>query len=626
MIEAGQTVGGYRVERLIGRGGMGVVYEAVQISVKRRVALKVLRQELAEDPAFVERFRREARAQAAIEHPHVLEVYEVGEGEEGLFLAMRLVSGETLLDLLLAEELAADRSLKLLDQVTGALDAAHEVSLVHRDIKPQNVLIGDGDHAFLADFGLTREGSDTTIASSRPMMGSVAYVAPEIVRGEEPTPAADRYSIAATLFHCLTGDVVFPRSSDAAVLYAHAAEAPPSVRDRRVELPGELDQVFDAALAKQPDARPASARSIVEAARDAMGPDTSRFASPPVVDWPLGSLTTPPPPAPARRKSGSSRLAFAGVLLAGVAIGIGAALLVDADTDNARAAATVAPVPDGAQPLGSLLTDPPDRSVDCRGEVPSPRSPPCAIVQTELSNGTVLAPSDGVIVGWAVEGAEGELALDVIRPRGADTVRIGRSQWEVAGNAGPHYFETELAVEAGDQIGLELGSGAAIGVSDADGASTQRWREPLGGAYGTPDLGEGTGFDHEVAVRADFVPGERIELPEHLKGAAAANAPKGNVRVRSPLVVESHNTKLKLELQLVELGGRVALDVNRDGVRTLRVFIEGLEPEGVPVEMKAGGFPGEAIGEVGVWWTNPNSGRATFTYLIVGDGLLEGAG
>ena len=157
----------------------------------------------------------------------MLEVYETGESDEGLFLAMRLVSGRTLLDLLRDGELDAVRALGLLDQVAGALDAAHEASLIHRDVKPQNVLVGEGDHAFLADFGLTSAGSDTTVASSRPILGSVAYVAPEIVRGEEPTPASDRYSVAASLFHCLTGEVVFPRGSDAAVLYAHAAEPPP---------------------------------------------------------------------------------------------------------------------------------------------------------------------------------------------------------------------------------------------------------------------------------------------------------------------------------------------------------------------------------------------------------------
>jgi serine/threonine-protein kinase len=280
MIEAGTSVDGYRVERMIGRGGMGVVYEAVQLSMRRRVALKVLRPELADDPAFAERFRREAQLQASLEHPNVLEVYDVGESDGGLYLAMRLVSGRTLLDVLREGELDAERALRLLDQVTGALDSAHEAALIHRDVKPQNVLVDDGDRAFLADFGLTRAGTQTTVASSSPMLGSVAYVAPEIVRGEEPTPASDRYSVAATVFHCITGDVVFPRASDAAVLYAHATEPPPRARERRGELPEAIDEVLGPALAKDPGSRPPTAQAIVGGVRDALGTGVGRLGSP----------------------------------------------------------------------------------------------------------------------------------------------------------------------------------------------------------------------------------------------------------------------------------------------------------------------------------------------------------
>ncbi len=242
MIERGSNFGGYTIERLLGSGGMGVVYEAVQGSLERRVALKVLKPDLADDPAFGDRFRREGRIQAAIEHPNVLDVYEVGEVEDhGLFIAMRLVDGPTLADLLRAGELSAARTLELLEQVGGALDAAHEAGLVHRDVKPQNILVGDGDHAFLADFGLSKLGTDPA-SRSRPTVGTVAYVAPEVVGGQTPGPASDRYAFVATLFHCLTGDVVFPRGSEAAVLFAHAGEPPPRISSRRPELPASLDR------------------------------------------------------------------------------------------------------------------------------------------------------------------------------------------------------------------------------------------------------------------------------------------------------------------------------------------------------------------------------------------------
>jgi tRNA A-37 threonylcarbamoyl transferase component Bud32 len=620
MIEAGTTVDGYRVERMIGRGGMGVVYEAVQTSIKRRVALKVLRPELADDPEFVERFRREARLQASIEHPHVLEVYEAGESDQGLFLAMRLVSGGTLLDLLRDGELGGERALGLLDQVTGALDAAHEATLVHRDVKPQNVLV-DGDRAYLADFGLTRAGAESTVASSGPMLGSVAYVAPEVVRGEEPTPASDRYSVAATVFHCLTGDVVFPRGSEAAVLYAHAAEPPPRAHERRGELPDRLDRVMEAALAKRPESRPQTAQSIIQGVRDALGQRLGGLGPPPTGALAPASAAGLPPAA------GTSgllprRLAWIALLLVGAGIGVAAALLIEDDEAGEQVA--VAAVPPGAQALGSALATP-DRSVNCRGDAPEAAAPACSIVQSELPGAEVLAPADGVITGWTVRGAEGEVSMDVIRPRGRDTVRVGRSQWEFAGNGGPQHFETRLAVEAGDQIGLELGPGASIGVSETEGATTQRWLRPFGGAYGNPDLGEGSGFDYEVALRADFVPGERVELPEHLTGSAAANAPAGRVRERASLTIDEPR-ETEHDVALVELGDRVALDVSRAGRRTLRVFIPGLKPEGVPTELKVFEYPGEAFGEADVWWVNPSTGRTIFNFLTFSDGNLLSAG
>jgi hypothetical protein len=603
---------------------MGVVYEAVQTSLKRPVALKVLRSELARDPDFVARFEREARLQASLEHPHVLEVYEAGQSDEGLFLAMRLVTGQTLLDLLRDGELDAERAMTLLDQVTGALDTAHEAELVHRDVKPQNVLVGDGDHAFLADFGLTRGSTESTVASSDPMLGTVAYVAPEIVRGEEPTPASDRYSFAATVFHCLTGDVVFPRGSDAAVLYAHATEPPPHVGERRRELPEELDEAFGPALAKQPTARPRTARSIIRAVREALGPSLGRLGSPQVVG-PYGrdSADIALPPPARERRTGLTIAAWAGAVLAAAALGAGVAVLADSD-DESREEVPLAAVPPGAQALGSDLAIP-ERSVDCRGEAPTPRSPACSIVQTELPGGAVLAPSDGVIVGWGVRGAAGDIALDVIRPRGGDTVRVGRSQWEFAGNPGPQYFQTELPVEAGDRIGVELGPGGAIGVTESEGATTQRWRDPTGGAYGSPDQGEGTGFDDEVSVRADFVAGGRVALPEHLTGSAAANAAAGTVRGRAKLTVDEPR-KTRLELELVEVGDRVAVDVYSGTDRTLRVFIDDLQPEGVPAELDSYAYAGESFGEADVYWTNPNTGRVIFHYFLLADGKLEFAG
>jgi hypothetical protein len=305
-------------------------------------------------------------------------------------------------------------------------------------------------------------------------------------------------------------------------------------------------------------------------------------------------------------------------------LGAAVVLLLDGGGDDGRDEVPVTPVAQRAQALGSDLGAP-ERSVDCRGERPAPGSPSCALVQSELPGRKVIAPADGAIVGWSARGATGEMRLAVIRPRGKETVRVGVSQWESAGNPGPHRFETRLPVEAGDQIGIEMTRGASIGVSDAEGAATQRWLEPKGGAFGSPQRGEGTGFDHEVALRAEFVPREKVGLPEHLTGSAATRAPDGRVRDRAQLAVDKPRPT-RLRVELVEVEGRVALDVRSGGRRTVRVFMPDLQPEGVPVELQTVAFPGEAFGEADVWWVNPNSGRMIFHFFNVGDGSLEFAG
>src|SRR5436305_6545430 len=213
-------VGGYRVDGLLGEGGMGAVYRATQLSLDRVVALKVLTGELSDDPGFRERFRREGQRQAAIDHPHIVSVYEAGETDEGLFLAMRLIEGPTLKALLLAGEIDHPRCLKVLTQVADALDAAHAVGLIHRDVKPQNILIGARDHAYLADFGLTK-GSDDDALLTEPghFVGTIDYISPEQARGEGASARSDVYSLTCVLHECLTGEVPFPRPSEPSVLF-----------------------------------------------------------------------------------------------------------------------------------------------------------------------------------------------------------------------------------------------------------------------------------------------------------------------------------------------------------------------------------------------------------------------
>ena len=627
VIERGSSFGGYTIERLLGSGGMGVVYEAVQVSLDRRVALKILKPDLAGDPAFVDRFRREGRMQAVIEHPHVLDVYEVGESEEhGLFLAMRLVDGPALSELLRAGELDAARTVSLLEQVGDALDAAHAVGLVHRDVKPQNVLVGDGDEAFLADFGLSRIGTDP-LTRSRPTVGTVAYVAPEVIAGEAPGPASDRYAFAATLFHCLSGDVVFPRGSEAAALFAHAGEPPPRISARRPELPAALDQVFEEALAKDAGRRPASARGLVASVRERLDAAGVADLGPPRLGPPSGLASETLPPSPdrdgARRGSRRARPGVV-VLAAAVAALLGAAvaalLLGDDGDDAAPTEAAVSSLPEGAVALGSDL-DGTGETVGCRGGAPIPGAETCAIVQAGLDGAQLVAPADGTITGWSVRGASGEMALDVIRPRGDETVRVARSQWENAGNDAPFHFETSLPVERGDQIGIELGSGSGIGIRDADGASTQRWFAPAGGAYGTPDRGPGTGFDSELLLRADFVPGAQTPEPRSLTGREAERAPDGEVRERVEVKISKPPAKVPVEL--VEVGDKVALDLYRGDRRIQRVFLPDLVPGGIPISLDTFVYEGSGFSEVDVYWVNPSSGRLIFHFFTVSESQIS---
>ena len=281
-LATGSMVGPYRIDGMLGRGGMATVYAATHESLGRAAALKLLDPRLATREDFVRRFGREGRMQASLEHPHVVAVYETVEAEEGLFIAMQLVRGPTLATLIAGGALTAARALALLHQVADAIDAAHVAGLVHRDIKPQNVLVADGDHAYLADFGLTTLGDETGLTVTGDVLGTVAYLAPEVIRGDTATAASDRYAFAALAFECLTGSVLFPRPTQAAQLYAHTTEPAPRISTRRADLPEKLDAVFERALAKSPADRPGSASGIVRAVRAALGDELIAVLEPPV--------------------------------------------------------------------------------------------------------------------------------------------------------------------------------------------------------------------------------------------------------------------------------------------------------------------------------------------------------
>jgi len=268
----GSELLGYRIETLLGRGGMSVVYRAEDTRLKRKVALKLLAPEMAEDERFRERFLRESERAASLDHPNIVPIYEAGEVDGQLYIAMRYVAGGDFKAFLREEgRLEPKRALSLLAQVADALDAAHEAGLVHRDVKPGNVLLDSREHCYLSDFGLTKQvSSESGFTATGQITGTIEYVAPEVIEGKKIDARADLYSLGCMLFECLAGEPPFHRDSELAVLWAHVNEPPPKLSERRPELGEELDAVLAKALAKSPEKRSPHCRDLVDAARQAL--------------------------------------------------------------------------------------------------------------------------------------------------------------------------------------------------------------------------------------------------------------------------------------------------------------------------------------------------------------------
>ncbi len=276
----GTTLAGYRLGPQLGRGGMGVVYRAEHLRLRREVALKIVAPEIADDVGFRERFAREARIAATLEHPHVVTVYDAGEAHGVLYLAMQLVEGGDLAAELSAHgALDAGRALEICGQIAGALDTAHAAGLIHRDVKPANVLL-DGRTSYLTDFGLVKHGGATTRPGD--IVGTIQYVSPEQIEGRELTGASDQYALAAVLYHCLCGAPPFVRESDVAVMYAHLRDPAAAASDVRPGLPAALDRVLARGLDKAARRRFGSCAELVAAAREALG-DLVDVAPPRVV-------------------------------------------------------------------------------------------------------------------------------------------------------------------------------------------------------------------------------------------------------------------------------------------------------------------------------------------------------
>jgi hypothetical protein len=282
-VEIGSDFLGYRIDELVGRGGMGVVYRAYDLRLKRTVALKLVTPELALDERFKERFVRETELTMALEHPNVVPIHDAGDVEGRLYLAMRLVEGTDLRALLAREgALEPARALAICGQVANALDAAHRKGLAHRDVKPSNVLLDANEHVYLADFGLTRRLEEQGVrAGEGRSVGTPAYLAPEQIEGTQVDGRADVYSLGCVLFECLTGTVPYRRASRLAAAWAHLEQEPPSASELGgSELPAAIDAVLQRALAKEPDHRYPTCGALIAAAAEAL-----ELRRPPILRW-----------------------------------------------------------------------------------------------------------------------------------------------------------------------------------------------------------------------------------------------------------------------------------------------------------------------------------------------------
>jgi predicted Ser/Thr protein kinase len=349
----GTPFGRYQLLELLGRGGMGEVWRAYDTAMDRVVALKMLLPRFAQDPEFERRLRREARAAASLDDPHVVPIHDVGEIDGRLYVAMRLISGRDLQTLLDAGPLDVERAVNIIEQIASALNDAHQAGLVHRDVKPSNILIARNDFAYLIDFGIARAVDDTGLTSAGTTVGTWAYMAPERFSAGEVKPSSDIYALACVLCQCLTGELPFPGSTLEQVAVSHMVMPPPKPSTERTTVPTAMDQVIATGLAKVPADRYRSTVDMAAAARAAL---TEPGRRPAAGRAPQPSAPAPPPPNGPGRRAVVLIVALAAVALLMVAGGVVAGLRLirhsspaaPAPRDTATAAPPIATAPPAA--------------------------------------------------------------------------------------------------------------------------------------------------------------------------------------------------------------------------------------------------------------------------------------
>jgi serine/threonine protein kinase/N-acetylneuraminic acid mutarotase len=379
-LEPGSLFAGYRIDGILDRGGMGLVYKATDAELERSVALKIIAPEHTQNPDAVTRFKSEARLAASLEHPNIVPIHRGGDYHGVLYLAMRYVPGTNLRQVIDRGQLSLDRVQRVVRSVASALDAAHERGLVHRDVKPANILISGAapqEQIYLTDFGLTKKlGSPGSLTRTGAWVGTADYVAPEQIQGGAVDARTDVYSLGCVLYEMLTGSVAYPKDNDMAKLWAHVQDPPPSPRLKRPELVEAFDDVVSRATAKEPNDRYAKASDLADAVdravadqSAALGPDDLHatraagvapstgehdvFVSPPTRSSAPEPRDTEPPPTPppgggdgsggapaaASGRGGKSRLIVAGAVVVMTLGVLAAVLLAGGDGGNDQEAA-----------------------------------------------------------------------------------------------------------------------------------------------------------------------------------------------------------------------------------------------------------------------------------------------
>lgn len=390
----GTPFGRYRLVKVLGRGGMGEVWQAYDTAMNRMVALKVLPPNLADDDTYQRRFRREAQLAAGLDEPHIVPIHDFGEIDGRLYVTMRLIDGETVHELLERGPLPPHRAVGITEQIAAALHAAHRVGLVHRDVKPSNILVTDEDFAYLIDFGIARTAGATKLTSTGSTIGTLAYMAPERLSTDTSDARADVYALTCVLHECLTGSQPFPGDSVERQIAGHLTLPPPRPSTMQPGVPAQMDQVIATGMAKNPEHRYATTRDLAIAARAAAAPPVAHAHQPTAAAWatpvshpPSGFIPAPhwQQPAPPSRPwwRGPAILIPIGVLGLGVVAAVAITLVVTGRSEHT----TGRQVAGGTQPSSSVA--------DTSSSAPQPNSAPVPTA-TRTRTPAELQSADGL--------------------------------------------------------------------------------------------------------------------------------------------------------------------------------------------------------------------------------------